>query len=126
MQPQSHFIAFNDIKFKHFSYLLADSSVYIVSRIRAPVAQEWTRSTSSMRASFVDLLRESASQSEVATRLRLNVCWCTSEVCKYKKRIHNDGHDDSLFYKMKHPHCSPSLEKIFPTLMLLHKHDRIQ
>jgi len=32
----------------------------------------------------------------VATWLRLNVCWCTSEACKYKKSNHNYGHDDSL------------------------------
>jgi len=37
-----------------------------------------------------------AQPNKVATRLRLNVCWCTSEAYKYNKRIHNDGHNDSL------------------------------
>jgi len=49
-----------------------------------------------MRASFVDQLRESVSWSKVATRNRLNVCWCTPEARKYRKRIHNVGHNDFL------------------------------
>jgi len=50
-----------------------------------------------MHASFVeDLLEKSVSEVKVATWLRLNVCWCTSEACKYKKRNHDSGHDDSL------------------------------
>jgi len=32
----------------------------------------------------------------VGTQLRLNVCCCTSDVCKYEKSNHNDGHDNSL------------------------------
>jgi len=40
--------------------------------------------------------RESVSYIKVATRLRLNVCWCTSEACKYKKRNHSGGYSDSL------------------------------
>jgi len=35
-----HFIAFNDIKSKHFSNALRDSSLYVISCIRQPVAQE--------------------------------------------------------------------------------------
>jgi len=40
MLPHSHFIAFNDIKSKHFSNELRDSSVYNISCIRQSVAQE--------------------------------------------------------------------------------------
>jgi len=54
------------------------------------------RSTSFMRASFVDQLRESVCYSKVATRLRLNVCWCTPEARKYRKRNYNDRHNDFL------------------------------
>ena len=36
------------------------------------------------------------SQSKVVTRLRLNVCWWTSEACKYKKRNRDGDHDDLL------------------------------
>jgi len=51
-----------------------------------------------MRGTFAKglLLRGSQSWSKVASRLRLNVCWCTLEVCKYKKRNHNGGHEDFL------------------------------
>jgi len=41
--------------------------------------------------------RKSVSWSKVASRLRLNVCWCTLEVCKYEKRNHNSDHEDLLF-----------------------------
>ena len=36
------------------------------------------------------------SQSKLAARLRLNLCWCTrtAEPCKHKKRNLNGGHDD--------------------------------
>jgi len=63
MLPQLHFIALHDIKSKHFSNTLRDSSVYIISCIRQPVAQEFNKIHFSvyMRASFVDLLRESVS-----------------------------------------------------------------
>jgi len=40
------------------------------------------------------------------------VCWCTSEVCKYKKRNHNDGHDDSLL------NCNIGWKSILPILHL--------
>jgi len=95
---------------KHFSNVLSNSSVYIISCIRQPVAQELDKIhvLVYMHASFVDLLQESVSQSKVAARLRLNVCWCISEACKYKKRNHNNGHDDSLL------NCSCSwLEKSY-------------
>jgi len=98
MLPQSHFTAFNDIKSKHFSNALRDSSVYINSCIRQPVNQELDKFhvLVFMHAYFVDLVRESVSKSKVATRLWLNVCWCASEAYKYEKRNHNDGYDDSL------------------------------
>jgi len=40
MLPQSRFIAFNDIKSKQFSNALKETSVYIISCICQPVAQE--------------------------------------------------------------------------------------
>jgi len=40
MLPQSHFTAFHDIKSKHFSNALMDYSLYAISCIRQPVAQE--------------------------------------------------------------------------------------
>jgi len=60
--------------------------------------KNWTGSTSYMHESFVDLLRESVSESKVATRLRLIVCWHTSEeACTYEKgNHHNGGHHDFL------------------------------
>jgi len=63
MLPQLHFIAIHDIKSKHFSNTLRDSSVYIMSCIRQPVAQELNKVhfLVHVRASFVDLLRESVS-----------------------------------------------------------------
>jgi len=65
MLPQSHFIAFNDIKSKHFSNALRDPAAFTL-----PIAyvnqslKNWTRSTSCMRASFVDLLWESVSEQQ--------------------------------------------------------------
>jgi len=67
------------------------SAAYINQSIK-----NWIRSTSFMRESFVDQLRESVSLSTVATRLRLNVCWYTSEARKYRKCNHNGGHNDFL------------------------------
>jgi len=61
MLPQSHFIAFNDIKSKHFSNALSDSNVYIINWVSQPVAQKLDKIHVYMRASFVDLLRESTS-----------------------------------------------------------------
>ena len=50
-----------------------------------------------MRANFAEsLLPRSQSWSKVASRLQLNVCWCTLEVCEYEKRSHNGGHEDFL------------------------------
>jgi len=40
MLPQSHFTAFFDINYKHFSNALRDSSVYVFSCIYQPVAKE--------------------------------------------------------------------------------------
>jgi len=94
-----HLIAFIDVKSKHFSNTLRDSNLYVINCIHQLVAsslKNWaTGCIFYMRASSVVLLRESVSQSKVATRLLLNVC-CASEACKYKKRNHNGGHDDLL------------------------------
>jgi len=40
--------------------------------------------------------RKSVSWSKVASRLRLNACWCTLKACKYIKRNHHGGHEDFL------------------------------
>ena len=40
MLPQSRFTAFDDIKSKNFSIALSDSSVYVISCMRQPLAQE--------------------------------------------------------------------------------------
>ena len=63
MLPQLHFIAFHDIKSKYFWNTSRDSSVYIITCIRQPVAQELNKIhiLVYMRSSFVDLLRESVS-----------------------------------------------------------------
>jgi len=52
-----HFIAFNDIKSKHFSNALRYSSLYVISCIFNQSLKTWTRSASYMCTSFVDLLR---------------------------------------------------------------------
>ena len=50
-----------------------------------------------MHGSFVEgLLWKSMAWSKVATRLRSNVRWCTSEAGKYKKRNRNGCRDDLL------------------------------
>jgi len=73
MLPQSHFIAFNDIKSKRFSTTLRDTSIYVISCIYVnQLLKYWTKSTSYIRASFVDLLRKPESYRKVASRLRLN------------------------------------------------------
>jgi len=81
-----HSVYFSDIKYKYFPNALRDSSVYIliINCIRQPGAQELDKIhvLVYMHPSFVDPLQESASKSKVASRLRLNVCWCTSEACK--------------------------------------------
>jgi len=61
MLLQSHLIAFNDIKSKKFSNTLRDSSVYIINCVGQPVAQELDKIHVYMRASCVNLLRESVS-----------------------------------------------------------------
>jgi len=70
--PQSHFIAFNDIKSKHFLNMLGDSRLCIISCIRQPVAQKLNKIhvLVYIRASFVDILREKVSYRTVSTRLR--------------------------------------------------------
>jgi len=68
-----------------------------------------------MRASFVDLLRDWVSQKQFAARLQLNMCWCTSEVCKYEKYNLNGGHDDFLL------NCSMAAKIILLILHLQHQ-----
>ena len=69
-----HFKVFNDIKSKHFSNAIRYSSLYVISSIRQPVAQELDKIHVLYARKF-------------CTRLRLNLCWCTSEACKYKNAI---------------------------------------
>jgi len=59
MLPQSHFIAFNDINSKNISNALSDTSVYSINCVSQPVTQELDKIHVYIRASFVDLLRES-------------------------------------------------------------------
>ena len=69
-----HFIVFYDMKSKHFSTALRYSSLYVISSIRQPVAQELDKIHVLYARKF-------------CTLLRLNLCWCTSEACKYKNAI---------------------------------------
>ena len=103
MLLESHFIAFNtDIKSKDFLNALKNSSLHVISHIRQPNDQDLFRSTWAQILHERKFCRRPASEkksvswSKVASRLRLNVCWCTLEVCKYKKRNHNGGHEDIL------------------------------
>jgi len=103
MPLQSHFIAFNtDIKSKDFLNALKNSSLHVIRYIRQPNDQDlfkihvlhahkFCRRPTSERKSV-----KSVSWSKVTSRLRLSVCGCTLEVCKYKKRNHNVGHQDFL------------------------------
>jgi len=63
MLPQSRFTAFDHIKSKNFSNALSDSSVYVISCILQPLAQELDKIQvlGYMHACFVDLLLESVS-----------------------------------------------------------------
>jgi len=62
MLPQSHFVAFNDIKYKNLSNALRDSTAFTLSAAYVNHSlKNWARSTSYVCASFVDLLRESVS-----------------------------------------------------------------
>jgi len=95
---------------KHHTIRLAIYSYYNLVKgaagrmtlLRGPwVADPWRKLTSCSRIGQDPRLHarkfcRPTSGVKVATRLRLNVCWCTSEACKYRKRNHNDGHDDSL------------------------------
>jgi len=94
MLPQSHVSA---IKIQTFLKLV-ETLAFTLSAAYVPVAQQLDKIhvLVHMRASFVDPLRESVSWSKFATGVRLKACFCTSEMCKYKNRNHNDGHDDSL------------------------------
>ena len=69
-----HFIVFNDMKSKQFSNALRSSSLYVISSIRQPVTQELEKIHFLYARKF-------------CTLLHLNVCWCTSEACKYKNAI---------------------------------------
>jgi len=81
-----HSILLNDMKSKHLWKALRYPSFYVFNSTRQPVAQELDKIyVLYMRASFVDPLRESVSKAK--SLLGLNVCWCTSEACKYKNAI---------------------------------------
>ena len=69
-----HFTEFNVMKCKHFSNALRYSSLYVISSTRQPVAQDLDK----IHVLYVRMF---------CTRLRLKVCWCTSEACKYKNAI---------------------------------------
>jgi len=69
-----HFMVFNDMTSKHFSNTSWYSSLYVISPIRQPAAQELDKIHVIYARQF-------------CTRLRLNLCWCTSEACKYKNAI---------------------------------------
>jgi len=62
------------MKSKHFSNASRYSSLYVISSIRQPAAQELDKIHVLYARKF-------------CTRLRLNLCWCTSEACKYKNAI---------------------------------------
>ena len=68
---EMHFIVFSDMKSKHFSNASRYSSLYIISSIRQPAAQKLDKIHVLYARKF-------------CTRLRLNLCWCTSETFKYK------------------------------------------
>jgi len=62
MLPQLHFIAFNDIKSKHFSNALRDSTAFkLLAAYVNQSLKNWTRSTFHMCARFVDILWQSVS-----------------------------------------------------------------
>jgi len=100
MLLQSHFIAFNtDIISKDFLNALKNSTLHVISYIRQPNDQDLFKIPVLHARKFCrrpTSERNSVSWSKIASRLRLNVCWCTLEVCKYKKRNHNGGHKDFL------------------------------
>jgi len=100
MPLQSHFIAFNtDIKSKDFLNALKNSRLHVIRYIPQPNDQDLFKIHVLHARKFCrrpTSERKSVSWSKVASRLRLNVCLCTLEVCKYKKRNHNGGHQDFL------------------------------
>jgi len=69
-----HFIVFIDMKSIHFSNASRYSSLCVISSLRQPAAQELDKIHVLYARKF-------------CTRLRLNLCWCTSEACKYKNAI---------------------------------------
>ena len=99
MLPQSNFIACNDELSKHFLKALRNTiqlsryQLYMstsrkeLDKVHVLQARKFCRPT---------VLRKSMSQSKVATRLQLNVCWYTSVACKYEKRNHSGGHNEFL------------------------------
>ena len=101
MLSKSHFIVFNThIKSKDFLNALKNSSLHVISYIQYvnQTLKICSRSTSYARKFCRRPTSEwkPVSRSKVATRLRLNVCWCTLEACKYTKRNHNSGHEGLL------------------------------
>jgi len=93
-------MAFNtDIKSKHFLNALKNLSLHVINYICQPNALNLFKIHVSHARKICrrpTSERKSVSWSKVASRLRLNVCWCTLEVCKYKKHNHNGGHEDFL------------------------------
>jgi len=62
------------MKSKHFSNASRYSSLYVISSIRQPTAQELDKI-------YVLYARK------FCTRPRSNLCWCTSDACKYESAI---------------------------------------
>ena len=98
MLPQSHFIAFNDIKSKQFSNTLRDSTAFTFnSCIRQPVAQELDKIHMLYARKFCRLISGVGVLEQACCSASIErVLWCISEACKYKKRNCNGGHDAFL------------------------------
>jgi len=105
-----------EIKSKHFLNVWKNSSLHVISYVRQPNDQDLFKIyVLHARKLCRRHTSESTSVSwiKVASRLRLNVRWCTLEVCKYKKRNHNGGHDDFLLK------CNVSCHKYTADLALI-------
>jgi len=79
--------------------VLKNSSLHVIKYIRQPIDRDLFKihilhAHKCCRRPTSE--RESVRWSKVASWLWLSMCWCTLEVCKYKKRNHNGGHQDFL------------------------------
>jgi len=87
MPLQSHFIAFKTaIKSKDFLNALKNSSLHVIRYIPQPNDQDLCKIHVLHARKFCrrpTSERKSVSWGKVASQLRLNVCLCTLEVCKY-------------------------------------------